>query len=570
MSTKLIDYTFAGPHVANPDGSFAATVENVTVTSGPGETPAGNYPNAIDLGTSGRASVDVTGLAVDFQRFTIRVVFQASGLVSGRQNLAESNLLPFSMFLTGRDGSSEFDLVASIAPKAHGWRAASTQFAAGLQANTWYTADLVYDIDTLGLFIDGRIVAVHAFPHGKIETFTETGLFIGTWVDGARDHFDGKIAGVQWYAGIPESLEIQLDERRSYPEWFVTHKLEMVLPHIDLGAPTTPLTHDPNADAYLQHYDRGAIMYHDSVGAAFEMHGGIYVLYKTLSDPAALRYLVSDEVDTTQPGGRKSIFSRAAIYWSSDTGAVPLSGQMYLDYEALGESRAIGFPTQSARDIPEGIEQEFQGARMYFKHGDTNAHEVHGAILEKYLALGGASTWGFPMTNESDIKKNGADVGKFSEFEHCTILWSQTTGAFEVHGDIRKKYLDLGGPAGELGFPTSDEADIPGVSGAARFSTFQTGILLWYGSWPSLIVARPFKLFLGRINTDESEGFGKGQNDIYVKVTVKDGSVIVYDQRHPPRGDWSGRNVIDVNQEIPVVITPNAGKTVTLIHRLCT
>jgi LGFP repeat len=565
MAIKLIDFSFGNAHVANPDGSFAATVENVTATAGPGATPAGHYPTAVDLGPSGRVSADITGLAVDFQRFTVRVVFQAHHAGGGRQNLVESNLLPFALFLTGREGSTALDLVASVAPKAHGWRAASTQFATGLQAKTWYTADLVYDLDTVGLFIDGQVIAVHAFPHGEIEPFSGTGLFLGTWVDGARDHFDGQLAGLQWYAGIPESLEVQLDERRSSPEWFVTHKLETVLPQVDLGAPTTPLTYDPPTDAYLQHYERGALMYQDGMGAAFEMHGAIYALYSTLSDPAAIGYLVSDEVDTTRPGGRKSVFSGGAIYWSPDTGAVPVSGQIYLDYEALGESRAIGFPTQPARTVPEGTEQEFQGARMYFKHGDTNAHEVHGAILAKYLALGGVSVWGFPFTNETDVKKNRAVVGKFSEFEACTIYWSPRTGACETHGHIRQKYLDLGGPAGELGFPTSDEAAIPGVSGPGRYNTFQQGSLLWYGSWESMIVARPFKLFLGRINTDESEGFTMGQNDLYIKVTVKDGATVVYDQKHPPRGTWGGQNIVDVNLTIPVLITPNTGKVITLI-----
>jgi uncharacterized protein with LGFP repeats len=65
--------------------------------------------------------------------------------------------------------------------------------------------------------------------------------------------------------------------------------------------------------------------------------------------------------------------------------------------------------------------------------------------------------WGFPITSESGVRKNGRVVGRFSEFETTTFYWSSGSGAFEVHGDIRRKYMDLGGPRGELGFPLSDE-----------------------------------------------------------------------------------------------------------------
>ena len=179
----------------------------------------------------------------------MRIVFQANSPVSGRQNLVESNLLPFALFLTERERLTDFDIVASVAPKAHGWRTANTRFAKGLKVNIWYTADLVYDVDTVGLFINGQIVSVHAFPQGTIEKFSGSSLFVGTWVDGVRNHFNGKIAALQLYEGIPETLESQLDERRSYPEWFVTHKLEMVRNRATNKAkPAMSLVH-PNAAA---------------------------------------------------------------------------------------------------------------------------------------------------------------------------------------------------------------------------------------------------------------------------------------------------------------------------------
>lgn len=572
MATPLLDYTLDDTTVSNPDGSFALTFADAAVVPGPGITVAGDFPQALNLGALGRGAVDVSALAIDRRQFTVRVVFQANGPVTARANLLESNRLPFALWLAPRS-STEFDLVASVAPEVHGWRQASTRFAAGLEPGVWYVADLVYDIDTVALFVDEAIVSVHAFWWGAIDEFAGHDLFVGTWVDGARDHFDGRIAAIQWLSGIPEALEAQLDERRAHPEWFITHKLETIRERLDLGEPLDAIAYQWASGAYLQHYEYGALMYHDSVGAAFELHGAIYTLFRKLRTASSLGYLVSDEAPSTNGAGRKSVFSKGAIYWSDATGAVPVLGQIYLDYEALGEARAIGFPLHPARVITGGLEQEFQGARMYHKTGQPNAHEVHGAILAKYLAAGGPATWGFPITHETDVRKRTSaatssrnlflTIGKFSEFERCTIYWSSSTGAFEVHGDIRQKFRDLGGPAGDLGFPTSDEQDIPGVAGG-RFNTFENGSLLWYGSAASTVIAQPFRLFIGRINSKESEGWLMGQNDMYTYIEVMDGPQVVYNERLPSSGDWGGDNIVDVNFTIPVVITPNAAKTVTL------
>ena len=565
MADLLIDYAFKKLNVSNPGGALPMTIANGTVTAGPGPTPAGTFAKAIDLGTSGAASVQISGLPLDLARFAVRIVFNAKGPVTKRQNLVESDILPFALFLMPRAGSpsSEFDLVASVAPKAHGWRAATTRFGTALKAGTWYVADLVYDQDTVGVFIDGAIVSVHAFPQGTITKGAGKKLYLGTWVDGARDHFNGKVAALTLHAGVPDDLESLLDERRTHAEWFITHKVELLRPGLDLGEPTAAISLDSGSGSYLQPHQGGSLMYHDAVGTAFELHGAINARFLGMSNRSRLGYLVSDESDTTKGGGRKSVFTKGAIYWSGATGAVPVFEQIYLDYEGLGESAAIGFPTAPESSITGGLQQTFEGARMFHRSGAPKALEVHGAILAKFVAIGGAGTWGFPVTNESDVKKGSSVIGKYSEFERCTIYWSAGTGAFETHGDIRRKYQDMGGPTGELGFPTSDEADIPGVAGPGRYNSFEKASLLWYGSFASMIVGRPFTIFIGRIDADESEGFLMGENDMYIYVQVKDGTSVVYDKRLPSSGDWGGTNSKDVNLNIPVTLVPNPSRAVT-------
>jgi len=568
VAKLLLDYRLEDTSVSNPDGSFPTTFTGTSPANGPGTSGLGPFLKALDLGSAGKARVDIKGLNPNLGRFCIRVVFRAAGQVTGRQTLVQSNLLPFALFLDAGDNAGEFNLFGSVDLSAHGWRGPSTHFKKGLGPGVWYTADLVYDTDTAALFVDGACVGVHAFPNGSLKKHNGKKLFIGTSPGGEKDHFDGSLAGLQWYSGIPDEIEARVNEQRTRPEWFITYKRESVRGRVDLGQRTGGIDYLWYAGkSYVQKYERGAIMYHDSVGAAFELHGAIHDLYfSSRSLPRTLGYLVSDEGDTTRSGGRKNLFSNGGIYWSPGTGAVPVTDEIYLEYELLGESQALGFPLRAARAAPGGPEQEFQAARMYYKNGGERACEVHGEILKRFLETGGLKTWGYPVTNETDLRKSKDVIGRYSEFERCTFYWSRKTGAHEVHGDVRKKYRDLRGPRGIMGFPTSDEANVPGASGAARRNTFENGSLLWFGSWDSIVVATPFRVYIGRIDSKEDEGWGAGQNDIYCKVTLKDGGTTLYDRRHPAGGAWNGHNIVEPKITIPDLIVPNhPAKSLTLV-----
>ena len=558
MANLLIDYQFDALNGSNPDASFPFSFSNGNIVNGPGQTSIGTFSKALNLGTNGKAKINIASLAMNLRKFCFQFTFKAKGPVSGRQNLFESNKLPFSIHISKGKSNTFYELNCAVAPKKHGWGGTSTLFKKSIRANQWLTATVAYDVDTLALFIDDELIGVHAFPNGIITKSRSNDLFIGTWVDGRRNHFKGDLAAFKWWDGIPGNFESLLDEQRTQAEWFISYKQESIKSKLNFGKKTQGKQFVSATGAHIQHFQNGAIMYHDSLGAAFEMHGAIYQKYKAFGSRNNLGYLVTDESNSTRRGGKKSIFSKGGIYWSSASGARVVSGEIYLEYENFGEAAKLGFPTQEARNISGGKEQIFQFGRMYYKNGEPNANEVHGAILARFLALGGTRKMGFPTSNEMDVKNNRRqNIGKCSEFETCTIYWKSGVGAFEVHGDIRKHYRKLKGPAGSLGFPTSNEVDIPGVAGHGRMNTFEKGSILWYGSAGSIRVARPFKIFIGRINSRENEGFGMGQNDLYFKhIRVKEGSRTLYNKRRPSSGDWSG-NVKDVNFTIPITITPN-------------
>lgn len=571
MAKAIIKYLFNDVNTSNPDGKFPVSFTNTQKVPGPGKIKFDvlcqdvfkitQLDNALDLGNNGKASVQLTGLVHKPQQFCLHVIFQATGPVQRRQNIVESNMHPFAIYLEKGTNTSEFDIVSTVKPSAHNWNGPKTRYKTTLKLNNWYSIILAYDYDTAALFINGQFASIHAFPKGSITELNGDKLFFGSWTDGVRNHFKGKLAAFQWFNEIPNEIESLLDEMRGNPGWFISHKYELKGRGLNFGLTASDIEFDSFTGAHIQKYQNGSIMYHDNIGAAFEIHGGIYAKYNSLDTNTKryLGYLVSDEVKATNTYGRKSVFQTGAIYWSSGTGAHPVLGQLYLDYEDMGESKALGFPKGSSTDVAGGNEQIFQMCRMYYKKGDPNAFEVHGAILSKFLGTGGVSKWGFPVSNELDVTtKTGNQkkiLGKYSEFSSCTIYWSSNTGAYEVHGEIRKKYLELGGPFCFLGFPTSDESDIPNYSGTGRINTFQNGSILWYGG-SNVIVARPFKIFIGRINTKESEGLGMGQNDIYVYYSVVEDSNIVHNKRHPG-SDWGNRNIKDWNYTLNHKFVPN-------------
>jgi hypothetical protein len=135
----------------------------------------------------------------------------------------------------------------------------------------------------------------------------------------------------------------------------------------------------------------------------------------------------------------------------------------------LGDATSALAPTPGGR----GSYQHFQNGSIYHtsSHG---AFEVHGAIRDKWASLGWEQGFlGFPVTDESPTPDG---VGRFNHFEGGSIYWTPATGAWEVHGAIRDKYAALGWERSFLGYPVSDEHDGPG---GTRVSNFQAGQIGW-------------------------------------------------------------------------------------------
>lgn len=145
----------------------------------------------------------------------------------------------------------------------------------------------------------------------------------------------------------------------------------------------------------------------------------------------------------------------------------------------------------SEGELPDGgYRIKTKTGRVVMWSAATSAHEVHGWILEHWNSLGAeGGLCGYPTTDEQPL---GDDRAK-SAFQHADIYWSAATGAHEVHGAIRDKYNSLGGPNGQLRLPVTDERpidrnrmhpgmyadNVPQLPWQRRFSVFQRGIIEW-------------------------------------------------------------------------------------------
>jgi hypothetical protein len=174
--------------------------------------------------------------------------------------------------------------------------------------------------------------------------------------------------------------------------------------------------------------------------------------------------------------------------WRDAGGNVP-SDDLQLKYNSLGGTLSIpgtlflGSPTSGEMPTPYGggRYETFQYGTIYWSAA-TSAHEVHGDILTEYNATAGETDYygrvvlsqlGLPTSDEMDVP--GVKGARMNTFQGGDIYWSKPTGAHFVDSAIRDKYNSAGGPTGLLGLPTTDESPTTG----GRVCNFEHGQIKW-------------------------------------------------------------------------------------------
>jgi uncharacterized protein with LGFP repeats len=123
-----------------------------------------------------------------------------------------------------------------------------------------------------------------------------------------------------------------------------------------------------------------------------------------------------------------------------------------------GATGPLGIKDGGAYPAGAGFGQNFAGGKIFFTP-ETGAHIMAGAILDKYLSLGGPADGdlGFPNIDEGAGKAPNSRNTTFSAADNPVIFWTPDTGAHVVRGALNAAWDRLGGSAGVLGVPTEDE-----------------------------------------------------------------------------------------------------------------
>lgn len=210
---------------------------------------------------------------------------------------------------------------------------------------------------------------------------------------------------------------------------------------------------DPNNPALVDQWISTVVRYYNGCQPGWSCWSS---RYQTYSDGF---HLAIDE-----PGGLS--------FWAASTDAIDAK------YQALGgASSVLGAPTTAEQGTPDGIGRYrvYDQGSIYWT-AQTGAFEVHGQIRDEWKAVGWeAGILGYPITDETGTPDG---VGRYNVFQQGSIYWTPDTGAHEVHGRIRDAWKDAGWEAGELGYPISDEYAVTG----GRRSDFQHGSITWNSS----------------------------------------------------------------------------------------
>ncbi len=140
-------------------------------------------------------------------------------------------------------------------------------------------------------------------------------------------------------------------------------------------------------------------------------------------------------------------------------------------YAALGgPSSVLGAAVGPEFSIAGGLGQRYQAGWIYWTP-TTGAHEVHGHIAARYAVLGGpAGLLGFPLTDETGTPDQRGRFNHFAGADGSSIYWTPATGAWSVHGAIRNRWAAGGWERSPNGYPTTDETGTP--DGVGRFNHF--------------------------------------------------------------------------------------------------
>ncbi|SFK92714.1 Glucose/arabinose dehydrogenase, beta-propeller fold [Amycolatopsis sacchari] len=248
-----------------------------------------------------------------------------------------------------------------------------------------------------------------------------------------------------------------------------------------VGAPTAPEVIDGGVRYRV--YERGRLYWSSQTGV-HAVIGQVLVKYLELGGHTRFGAPLTDETGTPDGIGRFNHFigtpatGTASVYYTPSTGAHAIWGLIREKWAALDwEKGPTGYPATDELITPDGIGRynHFSKASSIYWTPATGAHGVWGEIRKTWAALDWEKgPMGYPVTDELTTPDG---VGRYNHFDKASsIYWTPGTGAHEVYGAIRQRWSALGWERSYLGYPRSGEFTFDG----GRRNDFQFGYIQWY------------------------------------------------------------------------------------------
>jgi uncharacterized protein with LGFP repeats len=165
---------------------------------------------------------------------------------------------------------------------------------------------------------------------------------------------------------------------------------------------------------------------HSSSSAVIQhkVYGEIAKKWKQLKGEAGPLGAVKTDEAAAARGGRFNEFKNGFIYWHPSFGAHAVYGDIGVKWNQLGRERVFGYPLTDEKAAPGGGRyNDFENGGSIYWHSRTGAHAVYGEIRKKWLSVGGVLRCGYPKTDEYVDGRH-----RRTDFERGYIRWSKQTG----------------------------------------------------------------------------------------------------------------------------------------------